>query len=69
MLATTSSSEIEEWIVELGILRPEEERQAYEEAERKAKGSSDGVKPLTRADIAEAEAINQAARERNALRT
>lgn len=35
MLATTGSSEIGEWIAELTILRPEDERKAYEDAKKK----------------------------------
>lgn len=37
MLKTTSSSEIQEWIVELGVLRPEDEREAMDKAEAEAK--------------------------------
>jgi hypothetical protein len=37
MLATTGSSEIGEWIVELSVLRPEDEKKAYAEAEKEAK--------------------------------
>lgn len=37
MLATTGSNEIGEWIAELTILRPEDEKKAYEQAEKEAK--------------------------------
>jgi hypothetical protein len=37
MLATTGSTEVAEWILELGKLRPEDEKKAYDEAEKKAK--------------------------------
>lgn len=37
MLATTGSKEIVEWIVELGVLRPEEEKKALDEATAEAK--------------------------------
>jgi hypothetical protein len=46
------SSELEEWIVELGVLRPEEEQAAMEASEKKSSGTNT-LKPLTRADIAE----------------
>ena len=36
MLASTGSAEIAEWIAELGVLRPEDEKRAMDEA--KAKG-------------------------------
>ena len=39
MLATTGSSEIAEWIAELGILRPEDEKKAQDDAEREAKNA------------------------------
>lgn len=37
MLATTGSFEIVEWISELGVLRPEEEKAAMDKAEKDSK--------------------------------
>ena len=53
MLATTGSAEIQEWIVELGVLRPEDEKSAMEKAEQEAAvgPSTFGPRPLTRAEI------------------
>lgn len=55
MLATTGSAELQEWIVELGVLRPEDERLAMEKAEAESKGETHstlgGPRPLTRAEI------------------
>lgn len=44
MLATTGSSEISEWIAELTILRPEDEKKAYEQAEKDAKMKQSGLR-------------------------
>jgi hypothetical protein len=55
------SSELEEWIVELGKLRPEEERAAMNESQQKSGPSTLGAsKPLTRADVADLEAQKEA---------
>jgi hypothetical protein len=37
MLATTGSDEINEWIAELTVLRPEDEKEAYKKAKEDAK--------------------------------
>lgn len=37
MLATTGSAEIGEWIAELTVLRPEDEKEAFKQAEKEAK--------------------------------
>lgn len=50
MLATTGSAELQEWIVELGVLRPEDEKAAMDAAEKEA-GGSGSPRPLTRAEI------------------
>lgn len=36
LLKRVGSAELAEWIVELGVLRPEDEKKAIAEAERKA---------------------------------
>lgn len=37
LLQRMGSSELAEWIAELALLRPEDEKKAYEQAEREAK--------------------------------
>lgn len=37
LLNRIGSSELDEWIVELGMLRPEDEEKAMKDAEKKAK--------------------------------
>jgi hypothetical protein len=43
MLATTGSAEIGEWIVELSVLRPEDEKAAFEKAKQDAKMDRPGM--------------------------
>lgn len=51
LLQRIGSEEIAEWIFELGVLRPEDDQRARDEAQKQATGKSS--RPLTRADIAE----------------
>jgi hypothetical protein len=43
MLATTGSAEIGEWIAELTVLRPEDEKTAWDQAEKEAKMKRGGL--------------------------
>jgi hypothetical protein len=50
LLQRIGSQELAEWIVELGQLRPADEKAAMEKAEREAK-TGPSPRPLTRADV------------------
>ncbi len=52
LLNRMGSAEIAEWVVELGVLRPEDEKEAMEKAEKEAAGQKTlGPRPLTRAEL------------------